>query len=157
MWELAEDVWVAMSGDDDGVRCRNRVNPLRHRLGHREASLAFDCTNLRGDDQAIGRTHERIELRARPARRDANHPCIAHRCANRGAEHTPRVEVVLTRAEVPETDDPVLGQFLGFLSRDLAAHPDRLQALDASFVQRLQSLTHGVEVDLDAPLSADDE
>jgi antitoxin PrlF len=50
----------------------------------------------------------------------------------------------------------VLGQFLGFLSRDISEHPDRLQALDASFVLRLQSLTKGIEVDLDAPLSADD-
>ena len=66
----------------------------------------------------------------------------------------PSGEVVLTRAE---GDDPVLGQFLGFLARDLASHPERLQAIDASFVQRLQSLTGGIEVDLDAPLSADDE
>ncbi|MDO8320135.1 type II toxin-antitoxin system PrlF family antitoxin [Rhodoferax sp.] len=69
----------------------------------------------------------------------------------------PNGEVVLSRAEVSETDDPVLGQFLGFLSRDIASHPERLQALDASFMQRLQSLTTGIEVDLDAPLSADDE
>ena len=69
----------------------------------------------------------------------------------------PNGEVVLSRAEVSETDDPVLGQFLNFLSRDMAEHPERLQALDASFVQRCQSLTMGIEVDLDAPLSADDE
>jgi antitoxin PrlF len=69
----------------------------------------------------------------------------------------PNGEVVLSRAEFSETDDPVLGQFLGFLSRDMTEHPERLQALDASFVQRLQSLTMGIEVDLDAPLSADDE
>lgn len=69
----------------------------------------------------------------------------------------PNGEVVLSRAEVAETDDPVLGHFLGFLSRDIAIHPERLQALDASFMQRLQSLTTGIEVDLDAPLSADDE
>lgn len=69
----------------------------------------------------------------------------------------PNGEVVLSRAEVSETDDPVLGQFLGFLSRDMAEHPNHLQALDASFVQRLQSLTLGIEVDLEAPLSADDE
>jgi antitoxin PrlF len=69
----------------------------------------------------------------------------------------PNGEVVLSRAEVSETDDPVLGQFLGFLSRDIAEHPERLQALDASFVQRMQSLTTGIEVDLDGPLSADDE
>jgi antitoxin PrlF len=69
----------------------------------------------------------------------------------------PGGEVVLTRAAPSEEDDPVLGQFLGFLARDIASHPERLQAVDASFAQRLQSLTGGIAVDLDAPLSADDE
>jgi len=69
----------------------------------------------------------------------------------------PSGEVVLTRAGTSEGDDPVLGQFLGFLARDIAEHPERLQAIDASFVQRLQSLVGDIEVDLDAPLSADDE
>jgi antitoxin PrlF len=69
----------------------------------------------------------------------------------------PSGEVVLTRAETTEGDDPVLGQFLGFLARDIANHPERLQAVDAGLVQRLQSLVGDVEVDLDAALSADDE
>ncbi|MHB8254432.1 MAG: type II toxin-antitoxin system PrlF family antitoxin [Acidiferrobacter sp.] len=69
----------------------------------------------------------------------------------------PGGEVILTRAESAKEDDPVLGQFLGFLSRDIARHPERLQAIDARFVQRLQSLTGGIEVDLDTTLSADDE
>ena len=64
-------------------------------------------------------------------------------------------EVVLTRSET-SGDDPVLGQFLGFLARDIANHPERLQAIDAGLVQRLQSLTGGVEVDLNAALSADE-
>jgi antitoxin PrlF len=46
---------------------------------------------------------------------------------------------------------------LGFLARDIAKHPERLQAVDASFVQRLKSLTGDIEFDLDAPLSAEDE
>ena len=69
----------------------------------------------------------------------------------------PSGEMVLTRAEATDGDDPVLAQFLGFLAHDIAEHPERLQAIDAGFVQRLQSLTGGIEVDLDAPLSADDE
>lgn len=69
----------------------------------------------------------------------------------------PGGEVVLTRAEASEGDDPVLGNFLGFLARDIASHPERLQAVDASFVQRIQSLVGGIEVDIDAALSADDE
>lgn len=69
----------------------------------------------------------------------------------------PSGEVVLTRAAGSEGDDPVLGQFLGFLARDMASHPERLQTVDAGLVQRLQSLVGGIEVDLDAALSADDE
>ena len=51
----------------------------------------------------------------------------------------------------------MLSQFLGFLARDIATHPERLQAVDAALAQRLQSLVGDVEVDLSAPLSADDE
>lgn len=69
----------------------------------------------------------------------------------------PGGEVVLTRAESSEGDDPVLGQFLRFLARDIASHPERLQAVDAGLVQQLQSLVGGIEIDLDAALSADDE
>ncbi len=69
----------------------------------------------------------------------------------------PGGEVVLSRADTSEEDDPVLGQFIGFLARDIANHPERLQSIDAGFVQRLQSLTDGIEVDLDATLSVDDE
>ena len=69
----------------------------------------------------------------------------------------PSGEVVLTRAEASEGDDPVLVQFLGFLARDMASHPERLRAVDAGLVQRLQSLVDGIEVDLDAALTADDE
>jgi antitoxin PrlF len=69
----------------------------------------------------------------------------------------PGGEVVLSRVEITEEDDPVLGRFLGFLSRDIANHPKRLQTVDASFVQRVHSLVGGLEVDLDGALSADDE
>jgi len=69
----------------------------------------------------------------------------------------PSGEVLLTRAEASNGDDPVLGQFLGFLARDFARHPERLQAVDAGLVQRMQSLVGDVVVDLNAALSADDE
>jgi antitoxin PrlF len=69
----------------------------------------------------------------------------------------PGGEVVLSRADTSEEADPVLGQFIGFLARDISNHPERLQSLDSGFVQRLQSLTAGIEVDLDAALSVDDE
>jgi antitoxin PrlF len=69
----------------------------------------------------------------------------------------PDGEVVLTRAASAEGDDPVLGRFLGFLALDIVKHPERLQAVDSGLVRRIQSLVGGIEVDLDAPLSEDDE
>jgi antitoxin PrlF len=69
----------------------------------------------------------------------------------------PNGEVVLTRAEDSAGDDPVLGQFLGFLAADITRHPEWLQAVDAGLVQRVQSLVGSVDVDLNAALSADDE
>lgn len=69
----------------------------------------------------------------------------------------PGGEVVLTRAQDAEAADPVLGQFLAFLAQDMAAHPERLQALDVALAERIQMLVGSIEVDFDEPLSADDE
>jgi antitoxin PrlF len=66
-------------------------------------------------------------------------------------------EVVLSRAESPDAPDPVLGHFLRFMARDMQRHPERLRGIDANFAKRLRALVRDVEVDLDAPLSADDE
>lgn len=66
-------------------------------------------------------------------------------------------EVVLTRARVSEDEDPAIGAFLDFLARDMADHPQRLQAVDTELARRIQSLTADIDIDLDAPLSADDE
>jgi antitoxin PrlF len=68
----------------------------------------------------------------------------------------PGGEVVLTRAEASE-DDPVLGQFLDFLARDIASHPERLRPIDDNLLSRIHSLVGDMDIDLDAPLSADDE
>jgi len=69
----------------------------------------------------------------------------------------PSGEVVLTRAGDTEADDPVLRQFLDLLAHDISTHPDRLQSVSGSFVQRVQSLVGGVGVDLNAPLSEENE
>jgi len=69
----------------------------------------------------------------------------------------PDGEVVLSRGEMTAKDDPVLGQFLAFLSRDLANHPERLKVIDPSLVQRIDALVAGIKVDLGIALSADDE
>lgn len=69
----------------------------------------------------------------------------------------PGGEVVLTRGSSADEYDPALNQFLGFLARDIANHPERVQTLDASLVQRIESLVGSVTVDLEAPLSDDEE
>ena len=66
-------------------------------------------------------------------------------------------EVVLTKATRAEGGDPVVGAFLSFLARDMANHPEQIRSLNADLVTRIRSLTADVEVDLDQPLSADDE
>lgn len=69
----------------------------------------------------------------------------------------PSGEVVLTRAANHESDDPVLGEFLQFVARDITSHPEHLKAVDSGLVQRLQTLVGKVEIDLDTALPADDE
>ena len=69
----------------------------------------------------------------------------------------PDGEVVLTRVESVDESDPALDAFLDLLTQDITRRPERLQAVDTGLVQRIQSLVGGLEVDLDAPLSADDE
>lgn len=64
-------------------------------------------------------------------------------------------EVVLSRANAD--DDPVLGQFLSFLSTDMANHPERLQSVDSGLIQRIQTLVGKVEVNLNEALSEGDE
>ena len=65
--------------------------------------------------------------------------------------------VILERVPSEDVQDPVLGEFLAFLSRDIEAHPDRLKAFDGSLRERIQALVGHVDVDLDKPLSPDDE
>ena len=65
--------------------------------------------------------------------------------------------VVLTRVNVVEAQDPVMAQFLSFLAKDMGKHPERLQAIDSSLAQRIQSLVGKVDVNLNAALSAEDE
>ncbi|MDO8312661.1 MAG: type II toxin-antitoxin system PrlF family antitoxin [Sideroxyarcus sp.] len=56
-----------------------------------------------------------------------------------------------------EGDDPMIGQFLDLLAHDIASHPERLQAVDAGLVRRVDSLVGELQVDFDAVLEADDE
>jgi len=59
--------------------------------------------------------------------------------------------VLMTRAD-SDDEDPVLGQFLDFIARDVATHPERLRSLDQGLLNRIQALVGLGEIDLDAPL-----
>lgn len=64
--------------------------------------------------------------------------------------------VVISRV-VEQEPDPVIGEFLNFLAKDIQSNPQHLQSVDKSLVNRIQSLTSDVELDLDASLSDEDE
>lgn len=65
-------------------------------------------------------------------------------------------QVVISRVEETE-DDPILGKFLDFIAQDLESHPERLPPMTSDFIKRAESLIDGVDIDLDAPLSDEDE
>jgi antitoxin PrlF len=65
--------------------------------------------------------------------------------------------VLLSRAPAESADDPVLGQFLGFLTKDIQARPGHIQAISPAWLKRMKSLVQGVKVNLDAPLDPSDE
>lgn len=65
--------------------------------------------------------------------------------------------VVLERKSETDKDDPVVSRFLAFLARDLDSHPERIRAMDQGLVERIGSLVGEAKVDLDAPLTAEDE
>jgi antitoxin PrlF len=69
----------------------------------------------------------------------------------------PDGDVVLTRAVVTTSADPVIELFLNFLANDMAEHPERLTAINPELVQRIQGLVGNVDVDFDAALTAEDE
>jgi antitoxin PrlF len=68
----------------------------------------------------------------------------------------PDGKVWISRVDQAESD-PVIGKFLNFLARDMEKNPQHLQAISSNLVSRVQSLVSGVELDLDAPLLAEDE
>ena len=68
----------------------------------------------------------------------------------------PSGRVYIERVRSDE-DYPVLGAFLDYVEADIKAHPDRIRAFDGALHGRLAALVGDVDVDLDAPLSLEDE
>jgi antitoxin PrlF len=65
-------------------------------------------------------------------------------------------QVVISRVDQLESD-PILGQFLDFLARDIQNNPQHIQAISPDLFSRVQSLVFEVDLDLDTPLSHKDE
>jgi len=67
-------------------------------------------------------------------------------------------KVTISRAQEPE-NDPILGQFLNFIAKDIAQNPQHIKAISPDLVERIRVLVDGVDVDvdLDAPLADEDE
>lgn len=63
-------------------------------------------------------------------------------------------KVLLSRFEA---DDPVIGKFLAFLVNDIERNPSHIKTLNPTLLERAQALVSDIEVDLDAPLSEEDE
>ncbi|HEY6456489.1 MAG TPA: type II toxin-antitoxin system PrlF family antitoxin [Steroidobacteraceae bacterium] len=63
----------------------------------------------------------------------------------------------LERVGADEAADPVIESFLGFIAADIQQHPDRVRAIDANLLSRIDKLVGHIDVDLDAPLTDDEE
>ena len=61
--------------------------------------------------------------------------------------------VSLRRAE--DEEDPALAAFLGFLAQDIRRHPERIDHISPEFAARLEALTQGIEVDLEAAIEGE--
>lgn len=68
----------------------------------------------------------------------------------------PDGDVLLSRAS-DASEDPAIGAFLTFLAQDISRNPGHIQAMNGTLRDKLNVLVDGVELDLDAALSPDDE
>ncbi|WP_309728409.1 type II toxin-antitoxin system PrlF family antitoxin [Chamaesiphon sp. OTE_75_metabat_556] len=68
----------------------------------------------------------------------------------------PDGQVTISRAE-DENNDPLLGQFLNFLATDIQANPQHVRQVSSDLVGRIRSLVGNIDLDLDAPMTAEDE
>ena len=64
--------------------------------------------------------------------------------------------VTIARSEASD-EDPILGKFLDLLAQDMEQNPQNIQPVTEETLERVQSLVVDIEVDLDAPLSDEDE
>ena len=63
--------------------------------------------------------------------------------------------VVISRVSAAQRD-PMVAAFLDFIEADVRHHPQRVRAIPVDVIDRARALSVGVELDLDAPLDADE-
>lgn len=66
-------------------------------------------------------------------------------------------EAGVTLRRATEDRDPAVAAFLSFLSKDIEAHPEKLQHLSPELAKQIAILTEGVEFDPDAAIDGDVE
>ena len=64
--------------------------------------------------------------------------------------------VTIARSRESE-EDPILGKFLNFIAQDIEQNPQHIQPITSETLERVQSLVGDMNIDLDAPLSDEDE
>ncbi|MEM8674970.1 MAG: type II toxin-antitoxin system PrlF family antitoxin [Cyanobacteria bacterium P01_G01_bin.67] len=64
--------------------------------------------------------------------------------------------VTIARSKAYE-EDPILERFLELLAEDIEQNPQHIQPITNETLERVRSLVVNIEVDLDAPLSDEDE
>jgi len=64
--------------------------------------------------------------------------------------------VVISRVDQDE-NDPVLAQFLTFLANDICQNPKNVSSIGTDLVERILPLVSDVEIDLNSPLSDEDD
>ena len=56
-----------------------------------------------------------------------------------------------------QEEDFAIAKFLNFLDRDMKKNPQHIKPISPDLIKRVQFLTDGIEVNIDAPLSEEDE
>ena len=65
-------------------------------------------------------------------------------------------KVLISREEQVE-EDTILADFLTFLGNDMIQNPQNIKEMDSDLRDRIHSLVSDVDIDLDSPLSEEDE
>ncbi len=65
-------------------------------------------------------------------------------------------KVIISREGKVEKD-PVLDSFLTFLANDMIQNPQNIKEIDSDLRDRIQSLVSNIDIDLNSPLSEEDD